>query len=537
MKQGTGQGGCAGVAIGKAFVFRGQHQKQYVNSHSSTEEQERFDNACHKATAQLNTLYNRAKQELGEEKAAVLEVQTLMLADKDFLDGVKEKISQGNSSVEAVTRTGEEMAQFFSSLNDAYMKERAIDILDVTRRVTDLLCGVEPINFPKEKFIVVAEDLAPSQTVSFPRNRILALITKEGSASGHTAILARTLNIPSLVQADISLDEIEENHLLAVDATHGRWYLNPTKQVLDLLEEQTQKNNVQKQLLEAYRGKKTCLPNGEQVHLFANIGSTLDIPAVHQGDAEGIGLMRTEFLYLGKTAPPTEDELFTTFRWVAQTMKEKAVVLRTLDIGADKQVDYLDLKKEENPALGLRGIRLCLEKETLFRTQLRAIYRASVYGNLHIMFPMISSVWEIQKAKEICETVRNQLVTEGYSVKQLPIGIMIETPAAALISGQLARLVDFFSVGTNDLIQYTLAADRQNQTLTQYADPNHPALWKLLEYVAKNANRAGIWAGVCGELAANPTAALRFVEMGYTELSMAPGRILNIRKLICESEV
>ncbi len=537
MKQGTGQGVCSGVAIGKAFVFKKQATKQYIKALSSAQEQENFEKACGQATRQLNILYKQTKEEYGEEKAAILEVQTLMLSDLDFLEGVKGKIKQGISCVDAVQQTGEEMAQFFSSLNDPYMKERATDIFDVARRVTDILCGVEPLEFPKEKFIVVAEDLAPSQTVSFPRDRILALVTQKGSSSSHTAILARTLNIPSLVQADISLEEIPRNATLAVDATHHRWYINPTQQVLDLLGEQIKKNDSQKELLEAFRGKKTITPTGKEIYLFANIGSTLDIPAVHSGDAQGIGLMRTEFLYLGKSTPPTEEEQFHAYRWVAQTMKEKAVILRTLDIGADKQVDFLSVESEENPALGLRGIRLCLENPSLFRTQLRAIYRASVYGNLHIMFPMISSLWEIKKAKQICESVRNELVTEGYSVKQLPIGIMIETPAAALISGVLAREVDFFSVGTNDLIQYTLAVDRQNQTLTEYADPNHPALWKLLEYVAKNAQRAGIWAGVCGELGANPTAVLRLIEMGYTELSMAPGKILNIRKLICESEV
>ena len=537
MKQGTGQGVCQGVAVGKAFVFRQTPQKYYTKSPSPADEQEKFQQACLQAKQQLHTLYEQTNRELGEEKAAILEVQTLMLSDEDFLDGVTTRINEGYSCVEAVEQTGEEMARFFSTLNDSYMKERAIDILDVTRRVTDVLCQVEPLVFPEEKFIVVAEDLAPSQTISFPRERILALITNKGSSSSHTAILARTLNIPSLVQADISLEDIQPNDTLAVDATHQRWYLNPTKQVMDLLEEQTRKNIAKKQQLEAFRGKKTILQNGKEIYLFANIGSTLDIPAVHNGDAQGIGLMRTEFLYLGNSTPPTEEELFGTFRWVAQTMKEKAVILRTLDIGADKQVKYLTQEKEENPALGLRGIRLCFENEALFRTQLRAIYRASIYGNLHIMFPMISSLWEIKKAKEICEKVRNELVTEGVSVKQLPIGVMIETPAAALISGELAREVDFFSVGTNDLIQYTLAVDRQNESLVTYNDFNHPALWKLLEYVAKNADRAGIWAGICGEMAANPAVALRFIEMGYTELSMAPGKILEIRKLICEREV
>ncbi len=536
MKQGKGQGVCSGVAVGKVFVYKKHHQIHYTKTLSPKQEQEQFEKACRQATAQLNTLFEQTKQEFGEEQAAILEVQMLMLTDLDFLQGVSEQIIEGIPASQAVETTGKRMADFFIQLNDPYMKERATDILDVTNRVVGILNGEKPIEFPVGKFIVVAEDLAPSETVSFPRDRILALVIQKGSSSSHTAILARTLNIPSLVQADIPLDELN-GAILAVDATHHRWYANPTQQVLELLNEQTNKNDEQKQLLETFRGKKIITSAGREVFLFANIGSPLDIPAVLAGDAQGIGLMRTEFLYLGKSAPPTEEEQFAVFRQVGETMKGKAVILRTMDIGADKQVSFLPVTGEENPALGLRGIRLCLENTSLFRTQLRAIYRASIYGNLHIMFPMISSLWEIKKAKELCECVRNELVTEGYSIKQLPIGIMIETPAAALISGVLAREVDFFSVGTNDLIQYTLAVDRQNQALTEYADPNHPALWKLLEYVAKNAQRAGIWAGVCGELSANTSAVSRLIEMGYTELSMPPGKILEIRKHIYESEM
>ena len=492
MKQGKGIGVCAGVAIGKVFIYQTTCENEYIDSQNGEQEVKRFKDACEKSKEQLTALFEQINNSFGQEKAAIIEVQLLMLQDEDFLQGVMGAIQRGKNAVAAVTTTGEEKASFFATLDDSYMKERASDILDVSRRIVDNLLGNQQRQFPEGEFVVIAEDLAPSQTVSFPRERIIAMVTKGGSTSSHTAILARTLNIPSLVQADIPIEEIDSQALFAVDATHNRWYSDPTQQMIELLKEQQEKEDKQTFLLESFRGKKTVTPKGTEIDLFANIGSAMDIPAVLQGDAQGIGLMRTEFLYMGKQTPPTEEEQFKAYSQVAKSMKNKPVILRTLDIGADKQVGFLSFTKEENPALGVRGIRLCLQHPQLFCTQLRAIYRASVYGNLHIMFPMLSTLWGLNKAKELCEGVRNQLATEGYPVKALPMGVMIETPAAALISGVLAKEVDFFSVGTNDLIQYTLAADRQNQSLSEYRDNEHPALWKLLSYVAENAKRAGI---------------------------------------------
>ncbi len=537
MKQGKGLSVCDGVALGSAFVYRNAVGAVQQEVGTPAEEQKKFETAIATAAQQLQILFEQLKQQLGEEKAAILEVQLLMLKDLDFLEGVAEQIKAGENASTAVRTTGKTMAEFFSSLDDPYMKERATDVLDVSRRVENILLNSQPPAFPKGEFIVVAEDLAPSETVTFPRERILAFVTQKGSASSHTAILARTLNIPSLVQADISLDDIAENTVLGVDGSHGRWYADPTKEVVDLLQEHLEKDRLQKESLSRYRGKKTFNHKGKEVLLCANIGSLLDLPAVQKGDAQGIGLMRSEFLYLGRTQPPSEEEQLEVYRQVAQTMGEKIVVIRTLDIGADKQVPYISTEQEENPALGLRGLRLCFAYPEIFKTQLRAIYRASPHGNLHIMFPMVSSLWEIRKAKAICESVRNRLVTQGYGIKPVPIGIMIETPAAALISPILAREVDFFSVGTNDLIQYTLAVDRQNAALEPYCDANHPALLKLLSYVGENARRAGIWAGVCGELGADPNLVPQLIRMGYTEISMTPGKILQTRKIIFESEV
>lgn len=536
MKQGKGLSVCEGVAIGKIFVY--QKSSDYTENTVDTpqKEQEKFEKALQTATDALRELYEQTKAQFGEEKGAILEVQLLMLQDLDFLDSVSHAITMGESAVSAVEITGKTMSNFFASLEDSYMKERAADVLDVSHRLMDILTHAKAPAFPNEPCIVVANDLSPSETVTFPRDRILGFVTQKGALSGHTAILAKTLGLPSLIQADVPLEELTNNTIMAVDGRHGRWYLNPTKEVLSLLQEQKEKQRLQTLQLQQYQGKPVH-GNGKRIYLCANIGSLEDLQLLHGSDADGIGLMRSEFMYLGKHQPPNEEEQFKVYSTVAKTMKEKMVIVRTLDIGADKQVSYLPMEQEENPALGLRGLRLCFAFPHIFETQLRALYRASIYGNLHIMFPMVSSLWEIKKAKAICEDIRNRLVTQGYSVKPIPIGVMIETPAAALISGVLAREVDFFSVGTNDLIQYTLAADRQNPLLADHCPNDHPATMKLLEYVVKNASRAGIWAGVCGELASHPRLAGELVKMGYTELSMPPSGILQIKKYLLESEV
>ncbi len=537
MIKGSGLPVFPGVAIGDGVVYRKTERKQTVSSGDPAQEQARFDAACQTAKEQLGTLYEKAKKELGEEKAAIVEVQMLMLDDLDYLEAVADEIAAGTDAATAAADCGEGIAQVFAALDDEYMKARAADIRDVSQRVADILCGNTGFQLPDGSFLLIAEDLAPSETIQLPRERILAFVTQKGSSSSHTAILARTLNIPSLVQADISMDEAEESHIMAVDGFTGTWYIDPDADTLVLLQKKQAEAAAGRAALDAYRGRTSVTKSGKQILLCANIGSPEDAELAMMGDAEGVGLMRSEFLYLGRNDLPTEEELFEAYRKVAEIMKGRPVVIRTLDIGADKQADYLNLPAEENPALGLRGLRLCLAREDIFRPQLRAIYRASAYGSLSIMFPMVASPWELRQAKALCGEIRRELSAQGYPLGEVPIGVMVETPAAAVMAEQLALDADFFSVGTNDLTQYTLAVDRQNAGLGKFYDPYHPAVLSLMAHIAKCAKSAGIWAGICGELGADPKLTETFIEMGYTELSMAPGRILETRKLVCESEV
>lgn len=536
MNHGTGMAVFPGVAIGRVFVYPKAQSQKPQKAGTPEAERNRFHQALDTARAQLTALFEKTARELGQEQAAIVEVQLLMLEDLDFLEGVEDAIAQGQDAPQAVLGCGESFAQMFAALDDDYMQARSADIRDVSRRIYDILVGNQAVSLPDGPFLLAAEDLAPSETLQLPRNRILAFVTRQGSLSSHTAILARTLNIPSLVQADLPLEEAEQAECLAIDGFSGTWYLDPDEDTLAQLEEKRRQWQASLAGLEAYRGKETVTKSGKKLLLCANIGCPEDAQLALDADAEGVGLMRSEFLYLGRESLPTEEELFDAYRQVAQTMGQKPVIIRTLDIGADKQAGYLGLDQEENPALGLRGIRVCLTREEIFRPQLRAIYRASAYGNLSIMFPMIASLWELQAAKTLCAAVRQELAEEGIPCKEIPIGIMIETPAAAVLAGELAREADFFSVGTNDLTQYTLALDRQNPRLGQFYDPHHPALLALLGHVAKCAGEAGIWAGICGELGADPAMAETFLRMGYRELSMAPGKILEIRKILCESE-
>ena len=537
MIKGSGLPVFPGVAIGEAVVYRKAERQQSVSSGDPVQEAARFDAAVQTAKEQLGKLYEKAKKELGEEKAAIVEVQMLMLDDLDYLESVAAEIAAGTDAATAAAECGESIAQVFAALDDEYMKARAADIRDVSARVADILCGNTGFQLPDGSFLLVAEDLAPSETIQLPRERILAFLTQKGSSSSHTAILARTLNIPSLVQADVDLDEAEHAHTMAVDGFTGTWYIDPDAETLVILQKKQAEAAAGRAALDAYRGRASITKSGKQILLCANIGSPEDAELAMKGDAEGVGLMRSEFLYLGRDCLPTEDELFEAYRKVAEIMQGRPVVIRTLDIGADKQADYLGLPAEENPALGLRGLRICLTREDIFRPQLRAIYRASAYGSLSIMFPMVASPWELRQAKALCAEVRRELAAQGYPLGEVPIGVMIETPAAAVMADQLALDADFFSVGTNDLTQYTLAVDRQNANLGKFFDPYHPAVLSLMAHIAKCAKAAGIWAGICGELGADPKLTETFIEMGYTELSMAPGRILETRKLVCESEV
>ena len=537
MKQGIGLPVFPCVSIGPAVVYRKTERVMPVSSGDPALEQAKFEAAVETARQQLSELYEKAKIELGEEKAAIVEVQMLMLDDLDYLEGVAAAIADGAAAAIAALDTGEECAQFFASMDDEYMNARSADIRDMSHRIYDILCGNTGFQLPEGSFLLVAEDLAPSETIQLPRERILAFVTRQGSSSSHTAILARTLNIPSLVQSNIALEDAESCEVLAVDGFTGTWYMDPDAETLEMLQAKQAEAAAARNALEAYRGKESVTKSGKKILLCANIGCPEDAEAAIAGDAEGVGLMRSEFLYLGRDSLPTEDELFEAYKKVAEIMGDRPVVIRTLDIGADKQVSYMGLETEENPALGLRGLRICLTREEIFRPQLRAIYRASAYGNLCVMFPMVASVWELKASKALCAKIRKELEDEGYPTKEVPIGVMVETPAAAVLAQDLAKEAAFFSVGTNDLTQYTLAVDRQNAKLGQFYDPYHPALLALMAHIAKAANDNGIWAGICGELGADPKMQEKFIEMGYTELSMAPGRILETRKLVCNSEV
>ena len=536
MKTGFGLPVFPGVSIGSAVVYRKQERALPVPSGDPALEQAKFNAALETAREQLTALYEKAKAEIGEEQAAIVEVQLLMLEDLDYLDGVAMAMEGGAAAAVAALDTGEEFAEIFAAMDDAYMNARSADIRDMSHRLYDILCGNAGFSLPEGSFLLVADDLAPSETIQLPRERILAFVTRQGSASSHTAILARTLNIPSLVQANISLEEAEQCQVLAVDGFTGTWYMDPDAETMDMLLKKQSEAAADRAALEAYRGRESVTKSGKKILLCANIGCPEDAEAAVAADAEGVGLMRSEFLYLGRDSLPTEDELFEAYKKVAQIMGDRPVVIRTLDIGADKQVSYMGLDQEENPALGLRGLRICLTREDIFRPQLRAIYRASAYGNLSVMFPMVASVWELKASKALCARIRAELEAEGIPTKDVPIGVMVETPAAAVLARELAKEAAFFSVGTNDLTQYTLAVDRQNAKLDKFYDPYHPALMALLAHIAAAANEAGIWAGICGELGADPKMTEKFIEMGFTELSMAAGRILEARKQVCESD-
>ena len=535
MKEGSGQCVFAGVASGPVVLWQKHQTAASLPRGDAAREQAKFDAARETAREQLKALFEEARQTVGHDQAAIIEVQMLMLEDPDYLEAVAAAIAGGASAADAALDTGEEFASFFAAMDDSYMSARATDVRDMATRIHAILCGGGTIRLPDEPFLLAAEDLAPSETLQLPTERILGIVTCRGSVSSHTAILARTLNIPLIVQADICLEDVQNAKILAVD--HEKWYLDPDEQTMSTLWQRQAEAAAKKEALEAYRGRESVTKSGRRISLCANIGNPQEARIAAKSDAEGVGMLRSEFLYLGRDSLPTEDELFLAYREIIEIMDGKNIVIRTLDIGADKQAEYLGLEPEENPALGLRGLRLCLEREDLFRPQLRAIYQASVYGDVQVIFPMVTSAWELRKARTICQEVRAELIAEGINAKDIPIGIMIETPAAAIQAAELAREADFFSVGTNDLTQYTLALDRQNAGLARFHDPYHPALLALLGHIAGAARDTGIWCGICGELGADPTMTETFLKMGYTELSMAPGRILEIRKIVCESEV
>ena len=498
-------------------------------------EVERFQEARLASIEQLKDMYEKAVQKVGEEEAAVFEVHQMMLDDDDYIDNIVTLISQKKINAEAaVEETAQQFSEMFRSMDDAYMKERAADVLDISRRIQVQLCGGEANDFSAyDGVILAADDLAPSETLQLDTDKILGFVTSGGSTNSHTAILARTLGITAVVNTGTQLHTDVEGKTVIVDGFTGTVYLDPDSATLDKMKKKQAEAEERKIRLEAYRGKESVTVDGYKVNVFANIGNPDNVPQALANDAEGIGLFRSEFLYLENATYPTEEQQFEAYKKTVEMMEGKTVVIRTLDIGADKKVDYFDLKAEENPAMGMRAIRICLTRPTLFKTQLRALCRASAYGKIAIMFPMIISVDEVRRSRELLRQVQNELRHEGIAFDEsMEVGIMIETPAAALISDELAKEVDFFSIGSNDLTQYTLAIDRQQTDLDNFFDPRHPALLRLIEMTVKNGHKEGIWVGICGELGADLSLTDDFLRMGVDELSVNPPAVLPLREKI-----
>ena len=530
-----------GIAIGKISVYqKGEQQVKRVKIADADAEMERYADAKDAAVEQLQKLYDKALKEVGEANAAIFEIHQMMLDDDDYNESVENIIRTQMVNAEyAVAATADNFAQMFASMDDDYMKERAADVKDISERLLAILHGTDSNKVDtNEPVIIVADDLAPSETVQLDKDMVLSFVTVHGSLNSHTAILARTMAIPALIGTEaLPLDASVDGKLGIVDGFNGKIYVDPDENILTEMKAKQQEDLEKKQLLQTLKGKENITLDGQKVMLYANIGNIKDLATVIQNDAGGIGLFRSEFIYLEREDYPTEEEQFQIYKTVAETMAGKRVIIRTLDIGADKQCDYFNMEHEENPALGYRAIRICLTRPEIFKTQLRALFRASAYGKLAIMYPMITSVKEVHRIKEIVEEVKAELTKQGIEFGTPEQGIMIETPAAAMVSDELAKEVDFFSVGTNDLTQYTLAIDRQNTKLDEFYDAHHPAVLRMIAMVAENAHKAGIWAGICGELGADTTLTQEFLAMGIDELSVSPGSILPIRKIVLETNV
>ena len=538
MQQINGKIAFGGIAIGKIKeVFKENNVVRRVKIDDTQAEISRFRAAKDQATEELKALYDKAVKEVGEANAAIFEVHQMMLEDEDYLDSICNIIAVQSVNAEfAVATTGDNFARMFADMDDDYMKERAADVKDISERVIRILSRKEETVHAddEEKYIIAADDLAPSETIQLERERVLAFVTRQGSTNSHTAILARTMNIPALVQTDVEL--LKEYHGIdaVVDGLDGKLYLDPEETVLAELVQKKEACGRERAELEKLIGLDNVTRDGRKINVYANIGSPEDVDKVLLNDAGGIGLFRSEFLYLGREDYPSEEEQFEIYKEVLSRMEGKKVIIRTLDIGADKQVDYFKLPKEENPAMGYRAIRICLDRIDVFKTQLRAIYRASVYGTAAIMFPMIISVKEILRIKEIVEEVKVELTAAGIEIAPVELGIMVETPAAVMISEELAKEVSFFSIGTNDLTQYTLAIDRQNQSLDTIYDSHHPAVLRMIQMTIENGHKGGAWVGICGELGADTTLTKTFVDMGIDELSVSPTYVLGLRKAIRE---
>ena len=536
----SGKSVFGGVAIGKiAFYKRQEKQVRRYRVEDTEAEVARFEDAQETAIAQLGELYDKAMEDVGEANAAIFEVHQMMLMDLDYVDSIKNIITTQEVNAEyAVATTGDNFSQMFASMDDAYMQGRAADVKDVSDRLLGILSDAgESGVVADEPVIVAADDLVPSETVQLDKSKVLAFATMYGSANSHTAILARTMNIPAVIGLGEGLAKEYDGHMAAIDGFTGTIYIDPDEETMKAMTEKREEDRRQKALLEELKGKENVTLSGQKINVYANIGNLSDVGAVLKNDAGGIGLFRSEFLYLESEDFPTEEQQFQVYKQVAENMAGKKVIIRTLDIGADKQVDYFGLDKEENPALGYRAIRICLTRPEIFKTQLRALYRASAYGQIAIMFPMIISVKEVKQIKAIIEEVKEELREAQIPFREdVELGIMIETPAAVMMSRELAKEVDFFSVGTNDLTQYTLAIDRQNQKLDAFYDPHHPAVLAMIRMAAENAHAEGKWIGICGELGADLELTEEFLAMGLDELSVSPAMVLPLRKKIRETK-
>ena len=535
MEKYTGKSIFKGIAIGKILFYqKGEQPVKRVKIEDTAEQIKRYEDARAKAAEQLQGLYEKALKEVGEANAAVFEVHQMMLEDDDYIDSVVNIIETQQVNAEfAVATTGDNFAKMFAEMEDDYFKARAADVKDISERMVNILSGNESGGaLGDEPVIVVAEDLAPSETVQMDKEKLLAFVTRLGSANSHTAILARTMNIPALIEVDIK--EEWNGKMAVVDGYTGTLYIDPDEETLKKMQEKKEEDIKARELLQELKGKEDITVDGKHIKLYANIGGVKDVTSVLANDAAGIGLFRSEFLYLEADNYPDEEAQFQAYKTVAENMAGKKVIVRTLDIGADKQVDYFNLDHEENPAMGYRAIRICLDRRDIFRTQLRALLRASAYGNIGIMYPMIISVDEVKEIKKIVESIKAELTEKGIEYGEVEQGIMIETPAAVMISDLLAEEVDFFSIGTNDLTQYTLAIDRQNSKLDNIYDSHHPAVLRMIQKTIENGHKAGCWVGICGELGADMTLTETFLKMGIDELSVSPTFVLPIRKLIRE---
>ena len=528
----TGKSILKGIAIGKIkFLKKAQAEIKDTASDPAVE-LKRFEDAKELAVEQLQALYDKAVVEAGEDHAAIFEIHMMMLDDDDYLDSITEIISsQGKSAEYAVKTTGENFAETFASMDDEYMKARAADVKDISTRVVNILTGADTgVDEGEDPFIIVAEDLAPSETVQLDKSKLLGFVTHLGSTNSHTAILARNMNIPALIGTDI--DEDWDGKLAIIDGYNNCIYIEPTADLVETLDKKRVYDLQQRALLQELKKKPNITLDGKEINVYANIGNVSDVGMVLQNDAGGIGLFRSEFIYLHSETFPTEDEQFAIYKRVAEMMGGKKVIIRTLDIGADKQADYFNLPKEDNPALGYRAIRICLTQHDIFKAQLRALLRAAAFGNVSIMFPMIISVRELKDAKEVLEECRKELIAEGQQIGDVELGIMIETPASVMIADELAEEVEFFSICTNDLTQYTLAIDRQNPKLDPFYDPHHPAVLRMIEQTVQAGHRHNCWVGICGELGADTSLTETFMRMGLDELSVNPGSVLGLRKVI-----